>query len=224
MRFLLAPAVLAALGAAAAAVLAVPDGFTAIFDGRSLAGWHISTDNHHGATRAWTVADGVLSGTQDRPGHGGILLTDERYGDFEIALELRPDWGCDGGLFLRSNEAGQAYQVMIDYLEGGSVGGVYGEGLPGVDGNASRNPEWSRHWKKDDWNHLRVRIEGEVPHIQVWMNGQKITDWKDTANHAAGGARDGMVALQVHFSDTKTPRWKLGGVHRYRNIVIRRLP
>ena len=43
-----------------------------------------------------------------------------------------PDYllvGCDGGLFLRSNEKGQAYQVMLDYLEGGSVGGVYGERL-----------------------------------------------------------------------------------------------
>ena len=77
------------------------------------------------------MKDGVLLATQDRPGNGGILLTDRRYRDFEVSLEINPDWGCDGGLFLRSNEEGDAYQVMIDYLEGGSVGGLYGEGIGG---------------------------------------------------------------------------------------------
>ncbi len=84
------------------------------------------------------MKDGVVTATQDRPGNGGILLTDKRYRDFEVSLEVNPDWGCDGGLFLRSNEEGDAYQVMIDYLEGGSVGGIYGEGLSGVTTQARR--------------------------------------------------------------------------------------
>ena len=42
----------------------------------------------------------------------------------EITLEINPDWGCDGGLFLRSTEKGEAYQVLLDYLEGGIIGGI----------------------------------------------------------------------------------------------------
>jgi hypothetical protein len=48
-------------------------------------------------------------------------------------------------------------------------------------------------------------------------------DWTDSVNHAAGGATEGMIALQMHFSNEETPRWKEGGHHRYRNIAIREL-
>src|SRR6516165_6284115 len=36
-----------------------------IFNGRDLAGWHVSATNHHGQTRAWRVEDGVLVGGQE---------------------------------------------------------------------------------------------------------------------------------------------------------------
>ena len=57
----------------------------------------------------------------------------------------------------------------------------------------------------------------------MWLNDAPLVDWKDTKNHAAGGATDGMIALQLHFSNDKTPRWKQGGFHRYRNIVVKEL-
>jgi hypothetical protein len=216
-------ALLLCVGLAAAGI---PEGFTAIFNGNDLAGWHRSKINHHGNSSGWTVVDGMILATQDRPGNGGILLTDKEYGDFEVSLEIRPDWGCDGGLFLRSNEKGQAYQVMIDFLEGGSVGGIYGEGLPGLDsasGEKRVNRDWRKAWKDEEWNTLRARIEGDVPHIQVWLNDEKLVDWTDSANHAADGATSGMIALQMHFSNEETPRWKEGGFHRYRNIAVRKL-
>ena len=87
---------------------AVPAGFAPLFNGKDLSGWHVSQTNHHGTSQGWTVKDGVLLATQDRPGNGGILLTDRKYRDFEVEVEINPDWGCDGGLFLRSNEAGDA--------------------------------------------------------------------------------------------------------------------
>jgi hypothetical protein len=216
------------LGAAAFAVAEIPAGFTPIFNGKNLDGWHVSKTNHHGTTPDWHVENGVLVGTQNPPGKGGILLTDKKYKDFEVYFELKPDWGCDGGFFLRSSESGQAYQVMIDYLERGSVGGIYGEKLEGVNDRetaSKRIPvDWQRHWKRDDWNSLRVRMTGEAPHITVWMNGQQIVDFQDTANHAANGAREGMLAVQIHFSGEKTPRWVEGGKHRYRVIAVRELP
>jgi hypothetical protein len=206
----------------------IPAGFKSIFNGRDLTGWHISQVNHHGDTKGWSVKDGVLMGTQDKPGNGGILLTHRKYRNFEVSLELNPDFGCDGGLFLRSSEKGEAYQVMLDYLEGGTVGGIYGERLEGVTPEGARGgsaKDWQQHWKKGQWNQLRARIEGDVPHIQVWMNGHQIVDWTDTANHAAGGATEGMIAVQVHRSDpnSKTSRWMPGAYHRFRNIAVKEL-
>src|SRR5688500_6509141 len=112
----------------------IPEGFTEIFNGKDLAGWHVSRTNHHGTMPLFRVLDGVLVGTQDPPGKGGILLTDKKYKNVEVFLEIKPDWGCDGGLFLSSSEAGEAYQVTLDYLPGGGMGGIYGERLTGVGG------------------------------------------------------------------------------------------
>jgi hypothetical protein len=213
---------LVALASPALVLAAVPAGFAPLWNGKDLSGWHVSQTNHHGNSKGWSVKDGVLLATQDRPGNGGILLTDRKYRDFEVSLEVDPDWGCDGGLFLRSNEAGDAYQVMIDYLEGGSVGGVYGEGIGGK--TFANNKDWAKHWKKGDWNTLRARIEGDVPHIRVWLNEVPLVDWTDTANHAKDGATEGMIALQMHLSNEKTPRWKDGGFHRFRNVGVKELP
>lgn len=185
-----------------------PPGFRKIFNGRDLTGWHISQTNAHGNTRGWTAKSGFLSGTQDPVGNGGILLTDRKYHNFEISLEVQPDYGCDGGLFLRSTEKGEAYQVMLDYLDGGSVGGIEG---------TRTNPDWTKHWNRGDWNHVRARIEGENPHIQVWLNGAQLVDWTDSTNRLPNGATEGFIALEVH---RKAPN----GVHRFRNIAIKELP
>ncbi len=216
---------------ASAAVFAqtstVPAKTIPLFNGGDLTGWHISQVNHHGNSRGWKVEGGILTATQDRPGNGGILLTDKNYRNFEIALEINPDWGCDGGLFLRSNEKGEAYQVTIDYLPGGIVGGIYGEGLADLSKTGTgdnRATGWEKIWKKGEWNSLRARIEGDTPHIQVWLNETRLVDWTDSANHSKGGATEGMIALQMHFSNKETPRWAPGGFHRFRNIAIRELP
>jgi 3-keto-disaccharide hydrolase len=205
-----------------ASATSIPEGFTSIFPDENLTGWHISKTNHHGTTPDWQVVDGILIGKQNPPGKGGIMLTDKKYKDFEVYIEIRPVFGCDGGLFLRSSEAGQAYQVMLDYLEGGSMGGIYGEKLEDVKGGRAEN--WEQHWKKDDWNSIRARIEGDVPHIQVWMNGAQIVDWTDTENHAADGATEGMIAVQLHYTtEGAEGRWVDGGEHRYRAIAVKEL-
>jgi len=204
----------------------IPPGFSPIFRGQDLAGWHVSKEYRQGDSQGWTVQDGALLATQDRPGNGGLLLTDKRYSAFEVYLEIKLDFGCDGGLFLRSNEKGQAYQVMLDYLPSrplgrpmprGMIGGVYGEDLQGV---TPELPEgWEPVWRADDWNALRARMEGKAPHITVWLNDTKITDWTDTANHAADSAEDGMIGLQVHGG----PRWAAGKSFRFRNLAVKEL-
>lgn len=204
----------------------IPEGFTRIFNGTDLSGWHISKTNHHGTTPDYHVVHGMIVGSQQPLGKGGILLTDKKYKNVEVYMEVKPDWGNDGGLFLRSSEAGEAYQVTLDYLPGGGMGGVYGERLQGLSpaptppGAAVPSLTWTDVWRRESWNSIRARIEGDVPHIQVWINGAWIRDWKDTANHAAGGATDGMIAIQIHGGARALP----GGFWRWRNIAVKELP
>ncbi len=107
-------------------------GFQSLFDGKTLDGWHRNRRRvGHGTGGRWRVEDGAIVGSQDPPGNGGLLLSDETYGDFELRLEIRPDWGIDSGLFVRSTPRGKAFQVTVDYCPGGYVGQIYGEGLGG---------------------------------------------------------------------------------------------
>ena len=202
----------------------MPEGFTPIFNGKDLTGWHVSKTNHHGTTPDYRVLHGRIVGTQSPRGKGGILLTDKKYKNFEVSLEVNPDLGCDSGLFLRSTETGEAYQVLLDYLTGRDgrhlrrktegrdqrqCAGAGGE----PDARAARRagPHAGRGLAESlearAWNSVRARIEGDVPQIKVWINDQLVTDFKDTANHAANGAPDGMIAIQMHFTDEKTNRW-----------------
>ena len=107
------------------------NGFVSLFDGKSLAGWHKNNEKvAHGTGGNWQVEKGVLTGEQDPPGsgNGGILLSDKKYGDFELEIDLMPDFGIDSGVFLRTNEKGECFQIYVDYRDNGLIGFVSTEG------------------------------------------------------------------------------------------------
>lgn len=98
-----------------------------LFNGKDLSGWHTNSQKiGHGTGGRWQVENGVITGEQDPPGsgNGGVLMTDRKYGDFELSLDLNPDWGVDSGVFLRTNEKGECFQVYVDYHDNGFVGSV----------------------------------------------------------------------------------------------------
>lgn len=100
-------------------------GFVNIFDGKDLSGWHTNRQRiAHGTGGLWQVENGVLTGQQDPPGsgNGGILMTDKKYDDFELLIDLAPDWGIDSGVFLRTNQRGQCFQIYVDYHNHGVIG------------------------------------------------------------------------------------------------------
>jgi len=110
-------------------------GFRPLFNGRDLTGWHKNPEKiGHGTGGKWEVVDGAIEGEQDPPGsgNGGIILSNEVFGNFEVVFETRPDWGPDSGFFMRSTPRGNCYQMMIDYHEDGNVGEIYREGLDGA--------------------------------------------------------------------------------------------
>jgi len=238
------PALALASALAAPPLRAADDGFISLFDGQTLKGWHASAKTGHSAASKnqsggkWVVEDGAIVGSQDIPGNGGILITDEQFGDFEVVLEMRNDFGPDSGLFLRSTEEGTAYQDMIDYHAGGNLGGIYGEGkLGGKPGllnfsftdqvtviqertNAPTalpvKPEsWPFFWRHGQWNELRARIVHNPPTIITWINGVKFMEWTETQKRHPD---QGGIALQVHGGGDFTRQFV-----RYRHIRVKQL-
>jgi len=239
----------AALAMMASQVLAEDSqyaGFRKIFDGQTLKGWHVSAQTGHSAKSGhksggrWVVENGAIVGSQDIAGNGGIIITDEQFGDFEVVLEMNNDFGPDSGLFLRSTETGKAWQALIDYHGAGNLMGVYGEGLGGkpsvrnfsfldspekikleTDFRGTRSPvpfpikleDWPKFWRHGQWNELRARIEGNPPHITTWIKGVKFMDWTETQKRHPD---QGGIALQVHGGGDLTKQFV-----RYRNIRVR---
>jgi hypothetical protein len=211
--------------------------FVSVFDGKTLKGWHISSKTGHGSGGKWVVEGGAIVGSQDRPGNGGILITDKHYGDFEVVLEMKNDFGPDSGLFLRSTEKGAAYQAMIDYHKDGNLMGIYGEGLQGGEPNVRNfsfldkvtrikkveapfplpiTPEkWPAFWKHGEWNELRARIAGNPPALITWIKGVKFMEYTDKVKRHQ---HKGGIALQVHGGGDYTKQFV-----RYRNIRVREI-
>ena len=108
------------------------EGFVSLFDGKTLGGWHTNRQKiGHGTGGRWAVEDGAIVGGQEPVGNGGMLMTDREFGDFELLLELNPDWGIDSGVFLRTNEQGVCFQVYVDYHDHGNVGWISTETVGG---------------------------------------------------------------------------------------------
>jgi hypothetical protein len=211
----------------------IPEGFTSIFNGRDLTGWRVSSTARHGVRPDYRVMHGMIVGTQSPLGSGGLLLTERSYRNFDLHMEVKPDWGNDSGILFRTTPEGVAYQITLDYLPGGSMGRMIGEG--GIQGTVNATPvagapapaappapdPGMAAWKRDEWNTVRLRVEGDIPHATIWINGQLITDVVDDANHAYQGMTASPIALQIHGGTT---RWQPGGFWRWRNIAIRELP
>ena len=134
-------------------------GFVSLFDGRTLNGWHAVPRGYGpmwpgGPTVAeslpelaadyaeqaaahpahWAVVDGAIEGFQDPafPGYGGYLVSDRTYGDFELTLEMNPDWPADTGVMLRRRpDSWAGFQVLVDHRKSGSIGGFFGNGTGG---------------------------------------------------------------------------------------------
>jgi hypothetical protein len=206
----LVPAALLAPSSATPA--AAEEGWIELFDGTTLNGWHKNPQKiGHGTGGQWTVEDGAIVGQQDPPGsgNGGILLTDRKFKNFEVSIDLKPDWGICSGFFLRSTDQGKCLQMMVDYHDAGDVGHVYGEGTggfntrpfniygtyeskelksitskpvenaPAVDYTCTGD-EWIKAWKVNDWNTARVVVTGSPAKVTTWINDQKVIEWDGT--------------------------------------------
>jgi len=199
-----------------------------IFNGKNLDGWHISRTSHQGTTGNFYVEDGAITLKQHPYGQGGVLLSDRKYKDFELFVEVKVDSFCNGGIFLRSTESGQAYQVELALP--GANADLFGERLDiGLAGKATAI---GKVWRPGEWNSFRIRMTGEVPRVTLWVNNVQMWDVQQPKNDFIAGATEGMIGFQSHWSAQYLPTpggfnmpgaWRPGAAHRFRNIRIKEL-
>ena len=173
----------------------VEEGFTAIFDGKTLTGWEGKGEIFH-------VVDGAVTAgsLKDNVKQNEFLCTTKNYGDFELRLEAKlVGAGENAGVQFRSERIPN-HQEVIGYqcdmgLAGGKSiwGALYDESRRKKFLATGDDEELQKKVKADGFNELVIRCEG--PHIQLWVNGVKTVDYTEAEE---GIARTGKIALQIH--------------------------
>ena len=149
------------------------DGFTSLFNGKDIAGWH----NRDEGRTPWTAQYGMLVMGK----RGANLITDEKFRDFVIRYEYMIPKGGNSGLYLRGR-----YEIQVLDDTGKtepdihSDGSIYGKIAPVK--LASKAP--------GEWNTVEAKIVGT--NVTVILNGVKIID-NQPIDGATGGALDDKV-------------------------------
>lgn len=188
-----------------------------LFDGTSLDGWERSQDNDQ-----FALEDGVIVGSSSGQTH--FLYSKKEFAEFELECEVMlHDTDFNSGVQIRTslsrlNGKGEprvsVHGPQVDLGKSpGRSGYIFGQG----------NGQWftpkkalKNHslMKNGEWNSVRVLAVG--PHIQTWINGEKVADLVDHEVYKMYPR--GVVALQVH--GVKNPEEKVRHVS-FRNIRIR---
>ena len=196
--------VLVLLGTAA---LAAPagGGWVSLFNGRNLDGWE-----QKNGTAKYAARDNAIVGTSVPKSPNSFLCTKKKYGDFELEFEVMVDKELNSGVQIRSEsrpdyQNGRVHGYQVEIAVGGFSGGIYDEARRGKFLNeAQPTAEIRALLKADEWNRYRVVCQGD--HLQVWVNGVKVTDLRDKMTAS------GFIGLQVHAvgdrTDPLTVKWR----------------
>lgn len=177
------------------------DGFIALFDGKTLNGWHPKD-----GAGMFAIEDGTIT----RVGRGSQLRTRDRFDNFILRLEWRMEDGGNSGIFIRAPRAarfskiGMEFQLLNDgVMEPGhtGLGGIYEAQAPIT---VARKPPM-------EWNTVEIKCDGA--HLVAWLNGEKVQDIDlDSHEELQSRLRDGFIALQDH-----------GAYVQFRNIRLKEL-
>lgn len=189
------------------------DGFTPLFDGKSLENWKVES----GSEGHWVPANGVLKYDGLSTAQIKDLWSAKSYGDFTMVFDWR--WSKPGSVMNRpvinaeGNETGETLQVEeLDsgvYLRGNSKsqvnlwnwpvgsGEVYGyrtnKNLPPAV-RAGVTPKEKADRPLGDWNRMEITMKGDK--LTVVLNGKKVIDNAQLPDLPATGP----VGLQHHGS------------------------
>jgi hypothetical protein len=224
-------AVVTAGSAAVAADNTPPEGYTALFNGKDLAGWKglpkAPLDNPAKRAAAtpeqmaeaqkeadenmrahWTVQDGVLVFEPGAQKTGRSLATAKDYGDFEMLVDWKIKAAGDSGIYVRGCPQIQIWDPMVKAAAGVGSGGLY---------NNQKNPNTPS--KKADkpigeWNTFWIKVVGDK--VWVKLNDEMVVDGVTMENY---WERDkplyptGQIELQNH-----------GNTLYFKNVYVKELP
>lgn len=197
---------------------AADNGFTPLFDGKSLDGWTFIVKPDKDGKKAdpkdtWSVAaDGYIR-CMGKP--NGCMVTTKEYGDYVLKLKWRfpaDSKGGNSGVLLRVQDEKYWPTSVEAQLASGRAGDFWLIYPPDVTldvDKARQDPKEPRHYyrldtkdppekKFGEWNEYEITCKGGD--VTLVVNGVKVNEGKN------GNLKKGRIALQsegteVHFKD-----------------------
>ncbi|MES2733069.1 MAG: DUF1080 domain-containing protein [Bacteroidota bacterium] len=215
------------------------EGWQLLFDGKTTKGWRGAYKTTF-PDSGWVVKDGILSvvssgGKESR--HGGDIVTEGEYDDFELTADFRLTEGANSGIkyFVVEQQpkpAGSAFGLEFQVLDDDK----HPDAKLGKNGNRTIGSLYDLIPAKDkkvnpigQWNHARIVSRGK--HVEHWLNGKKVLEYERGSqefrqlvagskyaapeynnNGRFGEASKGRLLLQDH-----------GDAVSYKNIKVRKL-
>lgn len=183
-----------------------------LFNGKDLSGWRLRTPD---GKNAWKVEDGVLKNTEP----GTDLVSEEKFEDFELHIEVNVPPGGNSGVYLQGRYEVQIHDSAgMQQLTNSMMGAIYSKVAPRI--NAAK--------PAGEWQTLDIHFQQAVrdkdgkvvmkPLVTIILNDEIICD-RAEIDGVTGGALDneegtpGPIMLQGDHTAVQ-----------YRNILIRPLP
>ena len=229
----LIPALLLAFATATTCVFAddaPPAGFTALFNGKDLAGWRGGDTFDHRKLlempedqRAAKIAEWTKTMTEHwraeggeliNDGKGAYLATEKSYGDIELLIDYKTVAKADSGIYLRGTP-----QVQIwDSTEKAKFAIGADKGSGGLFNNnavAGKDAAMLADKPFGEWNHFRIIQIGA--RTTVYLNDKLVVNHARMENfwekdRKVPLLRSGAILLQTH-----------GGEIRWRNVFVREI-
>ncbi|MFV0445808.1 MAG: DUF1080 domain-containing protein [Planctomycetaceae bacterium] len=206
------------------------EGFTALFNGKDLSGWHGMTtfdvkkleamseadrkkqqdEWNQTIPKHWKAVDGVI----ENDGEGAYLTTDGNYRDYELLVDYKTVPKADSGIYLKGTPQVQIWDhTNEDQFKHGSdkgSGGLWNnsKGAPGKDPAVLADKPFG------EWNHFRILQTGA--RTSVWLNEKQVVNHAIMENYFHRDQPlypEGPIQLQTH-----------GGPISWRNVKVRELP
>lgn len=202
MKFSIFAAIALAFNVSAS--VAADEGFTPLFNGKDLTGWHLRNEKGHSG---WKVEEGVLKNDLKPGEHGNDLVTDKKFWNFVVRYEyLVPD-GSNSGFYLRGRHE---IQILGDFKTGkasaGGNGAIYNHTAPGEFVSKAG----------DQWQTVEATMIGNK--ISIVLNGKKIHD-NVVVDRATGSELDRDVKEPGSFFIQGDH-----GVVSFRKVEVKELP
>ncbi len=208
-----------------------PAGYTAIFNGKDLAGWHgmphfdpyklaaMSPEARDKQVAAWTEDAkkhwSVDNGELVNDGYGAYLTSDKEYGDIEFWIDYKTVPKADSGIYLRTTPQVQIWDSTPNGRDK-SIGADKGSGglFNNSNGAPGRDPLKLADKPFGEWNRFHIIQVGA--RTTVYLNDVLVVDHAIMENYwdrkKSLPAR-GYIQLQTH-----------GGEIRWRNLFVREIP